>query len=130
MGTITALPMGTPSRQGRSPAWAAVRIPGAIVQGENLFGDAVNIAARLEALAEPGGISISRVVRDQTRDKLPYRFEDIGEQSVKDITRPVRAYAMNAAASRGRCRTCCPECLSLRNARRKVTRYRRLRPEK
>jgi hypothetical protein len=55
-------------------------------------------AARLEALAEPGGICISRVVRDQIRDKLPYRFEDIGEQSVKNITRPVRAYAMNAAA--------------------------------
>src|SRR6201993_1048298 len=69
-----------------------------IVQGDNLFGDAVNIAARLEALAEPGGICISRVVRDQIRDKLPYRFEDVGEQSVKNITRPVRAYAMTAAA--------------------------------
>ena len=68
-----------------------------IVQGGNLFGDAVNIAARLEALAKPGGICISRVVRDQIRDKLPYRFEDMGELSVKNITRPVRAYAMNAA---------------------------------
>jgi adenylate cyclase len=70
-----------------------------IVQGDNLFGDAVNIAARLEALAEPGGICISRVVRDQIRDKLTYRFEDMGEQSVKNITRPVRAYAMNAAGA-------------------------------
>src|SRR5215469_6544404 len=69
-----------------------------IVQGGNLFGDAVNIAARLEALAKPDGICISRVVRDQIRDKLPYRFDDIGEQIVKNITRPVRAYAMNAAA--------------------------------
>jgi adenylate cyclase len=69
-----------------------------IVQGDNLFGDAVNVAARLEALAEPGGICVSRVVRDQIRDKLPCRFEDMGEQSVKNITRPVRAYAMNAAA--------------------------------
>src|ERR1700730_18160472 len=50
-----------------------------IVQADNLFGDAVNIAARLEALAEPGGICISRVVRDQIRDKLPYAFEDMGE---------------------------------------------------
>jgi TolB-like protein/Flp pilus assembly protein TadD len=70
-----------------------------IVQGDNLFGDTINIAARLEALAEPGGICISRVVRDQIRDKLPYRFEDLGEQSVKNITRPVRAYAMNGAAA-------------------------------
>jgi len=75
-----------------------VHVGDIIVQGDNLFGDGVNIAARLEALAEPGGICISRVVRDQIRDKLPYRFEDIGEQSVKNIARPVRAYAMNAAA--------------------------------
>jgi TolB-like protein/class 3 adenylate cyclase/Tfp pilus assembly protein PilF len=69
-----------------------------MVQGDNLFGDAVNIAARLEALAKPGGICVSRVVRDQIRDKLPYRFEDMGEQRVKNITRPVRAYVINAAA--------------------------------
>ncbi|HWX33649.1 MAG TPA: adenylate/guanylate cyclase domain-containing protein [Steroidobacteraceae bacterium] len=66
-----------------------------IVQGDNLFGDAVNVAARLEALAEPGGICVSRVVRDQIRDKLPYRFEDMGEQSVKNIARPVRVYALS-----------------------------------
>src|SRR6516165_685842 len=60
-----------------------------IVEGEDIFGDGVNIAARLEALAEPGGICISRVVRDQIRDKLPYSFADIGEQSVKNIARPV-----------------------------------------
>jgi hypothetical protein len=52
----------------------------------------------MEALVEPGGICISRAVRDQIRDKLPYRFEDIGEQSVKNIARPVHAYAMNAEA--------------------------------
>src|SRR5256714_2293930 len=63
-----------------------------IVQGDNLFGDAVNVAARLEALAEPGGICVSRVARDQIRDKLPYAFEDMGEQQVKNIARPVRAY--------------------------------------
>jgi hypothetical protein len=49
-------------------------------------------------LAEPAGIYISRVVRDQIRDKLPYPFEDMGEQSVKNIARPVRAYAMSTAA--------------------------------
>ena len=65
-----------------------------IVEDDDIFGDGVNIAARLEALAEPGGICISRVVRDQIRDKLPYAFEDLGEQSVKNIARPVRVYAL------------------------------------
>ena len=65
-----------------------------MVQGDNLFGDAVNIAARLEALAEPDGICVSRVVRDQIRDKLPYAFEDMGEQQVKNIARPVRNYVL------------------------------------
>jgi TolB-like protein/class 3 adenylate cyclase/Tfp pilus assembly protein PilF len=69
-----------------------------IVDADDIFGDGVNVAARLEALAEPGGICISRVVRDQVRDKLPYAFEDMGEQSVKNIARPVRAYAMSAGA--------------------------------
>jgi hypothetical protein len=73
-----------------------VHVGDVIVQGDNLFGDGVNIAARLEALAEPGGICIPRVVRDQIRDKLPYAFEDLGERSVKNIARPVRVYAMSA----------------------------------
>jgi len=61
-----------------------------IVEDGDIFGDGVNVAARLEALAELGGICISRVVRDQIRDKLPYPFEDRGEQSVKNIARPIR----------------------------------------
>ncbi len=65
-----------------------------IADGDDIFGDGVNVAARLEALAEPGGICISRTVREQIRDKLPYAFEDRGEQSVKNITRPVRVYAL------------------------------------
>src|SRR6267154_2587127 len=69
-----------------------------IVEEHDIFGDGVNIAARLEALAEPGGICISRTVREQIRDKLPYPFEDRGEQSVKNIARPVRAYTMGPAA--------------------------------
>jgi adenylate cyclase len=69
-----------------------------IVEGEDIFGDGVNVAARLEALAEPGGICISRMVRDQIRDKLAYPFEDLGEQSVKNIARPVRVYALRAEA--------------------------------
>ena len=65
-----------------------------IFEDGDIFGDGVNIAARLEALAEPGGICISRVVRDQIRDRLLYPFEDMGEQSVKNIARPVRTYTM------------------------------------
>jgi adenylate cyclase len=69
-----------------------------IVQGDNLFGDAVNVAARLEALAEPGGIYVSGTVQDQIRDKLPYALEDMGEQQVKNIARPVRVYSINLTA--------------------------------
>jgi adenylate cyclase len=76
-----------------------VNLGDVIIDGDNIFGDGVNIAARLEALAEPGGLCISRVVRDQIRDKLPYPFEDMGEQSVKNIARPVRTYGMSAAAA-------------------------------
>jgi adenylate cyclase len=65
-----------------------------IAEGGDIFGDGVNVAARLEALAEPGGICISRTVRDHIRDKLSYPFEDMGEQSVKNIARPVRVYAL------------------------------------
>jgi adenylate cyclase len=69
-----------------------------IVEDGDIFGDGVNVAARLEALAEPGGICISGTVRDHVGDRLAYAFEDMGEQSVKNIARPVRAYAMSAAA--------------------------------
>src|SRR5215469_15349119 len=69
-----------------------------IVEDGDIFGDGVNVAARLEALAEPGGICISRTVRDHIRDKLAYAFEDLGEQSVKNIARPVRVYALRPEA--------------------------------
>jgi class 3 adenylate cyclase/TolB-like protein/Flp pilus assembly protein TadD len=69
-----------------------------IVEDGDIFGDGVNVAARLEALAEPRGICISRMVRDQIRDKLAYAFDDLGEQSVKNIARPVRVYALRPEA--------------------------------
>jgi TolB-like protein/class 3 adenylate cyclase/Flp pilus assembly protein TadD len=69
-----------------------------IADADDIFGDGVNVAARLEGLAEPGGICIARTVRDQIRDKLPYSFEDMGEQSVKNIARPVRVYALRPEA--------------------------------
>src|SRR5919205_2445808 len=61
-----------------------------IIEEHDIFGDGVNVAARLEALAEPGDIYVSRVVRDQVRDRLDFGFEDMGAQSVKNIARPVR----------------------------------------
>src|ERR1700751_4909675 len=71
-----------------------VNLGDVIAEAGDIFGDGVNVAARLEALAEPGGICVSRVVRDQIRDKLPYAFEDMGEQPVKNIARPVRVYSV------------------------------------
>lgn len=66
---------------------------GDIIHDEkDIFGDGVNVAARLEGLAEPGGICISRSVRDPVRDKLRFTFEDIGEQALKNISAPVHAY--------------------------------------
>jgi len=72
-----------------------------IVEGDDLYGDGVNIAARIEALADAGGVFISNTVHDHVRDRLPFAFEDLGEQQVKNITRPVRVYRVrdsNAAA--------------------------------
>ncbi|MGO8917645.1 MAG: adenylate/guanylate cyclase domain-containing protein, partial [Stellaceae bacterium] len=67
-----------------------------VVEGDDILGDGVNVAARLEALAQPGGICISGTVHDYIRDKLPLPFTDQGEQSVKNIARPVRVYALDA----------------------------------
>ena len=66
-----------------------------IVQGERLYGDGVNIAARLEGLAEPGGICVSGTAYDQIEGKLPLAFEFSGEHAVKNIARPVRVYRLH-----------------------------------
>ena len=75
-----------------------VNLGDVIAEDGDIFGDGVNIAARLEALAEPGGICVSGTVRDQVRDRLPYALDDMGEQSVKNIARPVRVYALRPEA--------------------------------
>jgi adenylate cyclase len=69
-----------------------INIGDIIKDGRDIYGDGVNVAARLEALAEPGGICVSRVVRDQVRDKLDFAFEDMGERQVKNIARPLRVH--------------------------------------
>jgi len=66
-----------------------------IVEDDDIHGDGVNVAARLEALADPGGICVSRVVRDQVRDRLNIALGDMGEQSLKNIARPVRVFRVD-----------------------------------
>ena len=75
-----------------------VNVGDIISEAGDIFGDGVNVAARLESLCEPGGLCISRAVRDQVRDKLPVAFDDLGEQQVKNIARPVRAFGLTAEA--------------------------------
>jgi TolB-like protein len=70
-----------------------------IIEASDIFGDGVNIAARLEALAEPGGICLSAAAHEQVRDRLGLAFDDLGEQQVKNIARPVRTYRVALGAS-------------------------------
>jgi adenylate cyclase len=68
-----------------------------IIDGDDIFGDGVNVASRLETLADPGGIMVSGVVHDQVRDKLSFSFEDMGEQMVKNIARPIGVHRVSLA---------------------------------
>jgi adenylate cyclase len=68
-----------------------------IVEPDDLYGDGINIAARIEAVADAGGVFVSNTVYDHVRDRLPFLFEDLGEQQVKNIARPVRVYRVRAA---------------------------------
>jgi adenylate cyclase len=70
-----------------------------ISDSNDIYGDGVNVAARLEALADPGGIMVSRTVHDQVRDKLSFGFEDMGEQAVKNISRPIGVHRVSLAES-------------------------------
>lgn len=100
-----------------------------IVESDDIFGDGVNVAVRLEKIASPGGIAVSAAVRDNVGNRLDLRFEDMGEQALKNIDRPVRAYSisldfrrpkkrparMQAPKSLGRSRSrpsrCCPSTI-------------------
>ena len=76
-----------------------INIGDIIIDADDIFGDGVNVAARLEALADPGGIRVSSVVHDQVRDKLSFSFEDMGEQTVKNIARPIGIYRISLTES-------------------------------
>jgi TolB-like protein/Tfp pilus assembly protein PilF len=91
---------GTPPEK-RIEFRIGINLGDVIAEEHDIFGDGVNVAARLEALAEPGGICVSRVVRDQVRSTLEFGFEDMGEQSVKNIARPVRVYALRPEGTAG-----------------------------
>jgi adenylate cyclase len=70
-----------------------------MVEGEQIYGDGVNIAARLEALADGGGICISGVVYDQVKNRLALKYDDLGEQQVKNIAEPVRVWRVSLGES-------------------------------
>ena len=77
-----------------------VNLGDVIVEHANLYGDGVNVAARLEALSEPGGVCISRTVHELVHEKLQLVFDDLGNQSVKNIDRPVHAYRVRIDGSK------------------------------
>src|SRR6267143_4162713 len=69
-----------------------VNLGDVMVEGEQIYGDGVNVAARLESLADPGGICISGTVREHLDNKLALGYEDLGDQTVKNIAEPVRVF--------------------------------------
>jgi adenylate cyclase len=82
------------SRDRRMELRIGINLGDVIVEGDDIYGDGVNVAARLESIAEPGGIVVSAAVRDNVGNRLDLRFEDMGEQRLKNIDRPVRAYTV------------------------------------
>jgi len=87
-------------RDNRIELRIGINLGDVIVEGDDLYGDGVNIAARIEALADAGGVFVSNTVYDHVRDRLPFVFEDLGEKQVKNIARPVRVYRVRDLASK------------------------------
>jgi adenylate cyclase len=96
--SATELQVGMTERNATAPAdkrielRIGINVGDVVVEDGDIFGDGVNVAARLEALAEPGGICVSARVQEDAAGKLDLSFEDLGEQQLKNIARPVRAY--------------------------------------
>ena len=82
---------------GRLPLRIGIHVGDVVVQGDDLMGDGVNVAARVEGIAEPGGIAITRAVHEQVRDKLDLGFMDKGEIELKNIQRPVQVFVIGGA---------------------------------
>jgi adenylate cyclase len=78
-----------------------VHLGGVVAEGGDLLGDGVNVAARLEGLAEPGGVVVSGAVAEAVRGRVPFALEDLGEQGLKNVGRPVRAFRVAPAAPAG-----------------------------
>jgi adenylate cyclase len=78
-----------------------INVGDVVVEGDDIFGDGVNVAARLEALADPGGICISARVQEDAAGRLDLTFEDMGEQALKNIARPVRVYRVRFSTAEG-----------------------------
>ena len=79
---------------GRLPLRIGIHVGDVVVQGDDLMGDGVNVAARIEGIADPGGIAITRAVHEQVRDKLDLGFIDKGEIELKNIQRPVQVFVI------------------------------------
>ncbi|HEU0217250.1 MAG TPA: adenylate/guanylate cyclase domain-containing protein [Stellaceae bacterium] len=99
-----AVQQAMPERDANVPAGSrielriGINLGDVIVEGDDLYGDGVNIAARIEALADAGGVFVSNTAYDHVRDRVPFVFEELGEQQVKNITRPVRVYRVRDAS--------------------------------
>src|SRR5262249_26449472 len=91
-----------PDERRRMDLRIGVHLGDVIVDGEDIYGDGVNIAARLEGLSAPGGICISRQAFDQIETKLDLAYEDLGDQRVKNIARPVHVYRIRLDGTRSR----------------------------
>jgi class 3 adenylate cyclase len=102
VGCAVGIQRGMASRNSRVPAdkrivfRVGINVGDIIIDGDDIFGDGVNIAARLQTLCEPGGLCISRTANDQIRDKLSLAFADLGEQTVKNISRAIGVFGLAA----------------------------------
>jgi len=79
----------------------AINVGDLITKGDSIYGDAIAVAVQLETLAEPGGVNVSRAVRDQVRDRLPITFEDLGVHNLKDLARAVRVFRIRLEEAGG-----------------------------
>jgi class 3 adenylate cyclase/pimeloyl-ACP methyl ester carboxylesterase len=102
VGCAVAVQRGMANRNSGVPAdkrivfRVGINVGDIIIDGDDIFGDGVNIAARLQTLCEPGGLCISRTANDQIRDKLSLAFADLGEQTVKNISRAIGVFGLAA----------------------------------